>query len=108
MTPGTLANPGAAGAGFLSRLGNGLGLVGEAKQNKPYQTNLTYMKSYQGKSIIMTGATGGIGSKVAKRLMKAGMYISYFTSYGFRGENRYVGLGSHKGGNSIEDEGLEI
>lgn len=74
MTPGTLANPGAAGAGLLSRIGNGLGLVGETKIDKPYQTNLTYLKSYQGKSIIITGATGGIGSKVAKRLMKAGMF----------------------------------
>ena len=31
------------------------------------------MKCFEGKSVIMTGATGGIGSKVAKKLLKAGM-----------------------------------
>jgi len=30
------------------------------------------MNYYAGKNVIMTGATGGIGSKVAKKLLKAG------------------------------------
>ena len=73
-TPGTLANPGAAGAGFLSRLGNGLGIAANStKTDKTHSTQLTYMKHFEGKSVVMTGATGGIGSKVAKKLLKAGM-----------------------------------
>lgn len=40
------------------------------------------MQSFQGKNVIMTGATGGIGSKVAKKLLKAGKLgiklIDYF------------------------------
>jgi len=42
---------------------------------------LTYLKGYQGKNVIMTGGTGGIGSKVAKKLLKAGnesIYRDYF------------------------------
>lgn len=30
------------------------------------------MKFYSGKNVILTGATGGVGSKVAKKLIKAG------------------------------------
>ena len=33
---------------------------------------MTHLQTYQGKSCIMTGGTGGIGSKVLKRLLKAG------------------------------------
>ena len=33
---------------------------------------MSHMESYRGKSVIMTGGTGGIGSKVLKRLLKAG------------------------------------
>jgi len=42
---------------------------------------LTYKKSYNGKNVIMTGGTGGIGSKVAKKLLKSGnqsLNIDYF------------------------------
>lgn len=74
-TPGTLANPNAAGAGWLSSMGNKLGIVlPEKKAEKNYESCLTYMKGYYGKNVVMTGATGGIGSKVAKRLLKAGRY----------------------------------
>jgi NAD(P)-dependent dehydrogenase (short-subunit alcohol dehydrogenase family) len=30
------------------------------------------MKDFKDKRVIMTGATGGIGAKVAKKLLKAG------------------------------------
>ena len=30
------------------------------------------MKSFEGKSVLITGGTGGIGSKVARKLLKAG------------------------------------
>jgi FlaA1/EpsC-like NDP-sugar epimerase len=33
------------------------------------------MKSYQGKNVIITGGTGAIGSKVVKKLLKAGKII---------------------------------
>lgn len=76
-TPGTLANPGAAGAGWLQKIGNNLGLAlpVQTKFDKTTETSLTYMKDFHGKSVLMTGATGGIGAKVAKKLMKAGKKI---------------------------------
>jgi hypothetical protein len=43
------------------------------KVEKQYETSLDHMKWFEGKSVIMTGATGAIGSKVAKKLLKAGM-----------------------------------
>lgn len=81
-TPGTLANPGAAGAGWISRIGNNLGIAqGIAqvmpKAEKTFETSLTYMKSFEGKSIVLTGGTGGIGSKVAKKLLKAGKPLNH-------------------------------
>jgi NAD(P)-dependent dehydrogenase (short-subunit alcohol dehydrogenase family) len=33
---------------------------------------MTYQKDFNGKNVIMTGATGGIGSAVAKKLLKNG------------------------------------
>jgi FlaA1/EpsC-like NDP-sugar epimerase len=42
------------------------------KEEKPYQTCLDHMKFYQGKNVIITGGTGAIGSKVVKKLLKAG------------------------------------
>ena len=43
------------------------------KQPKNYTSQMTHMKCYQGKNVILTGGTGGIGSKVLKRLLKAGI-----------------------------------
>ncbi len=60
---------GFGGSNILSYAGQGTG--GE-NLPKNYTTCLTYMNHFQGKSVIITGATGGIGSKVAKRLLKAG------------------------------------
>lgn len=66
---------GAAGS-WLSKNIGGLGNFGfgsqAEKEVKNYTTCMSHMKSFQGKSFIMTGATGGIGSKVAKKLLKAG------------------------------------
>lgn len=73
---------GGVAGGWLSRIGGGFGggsTVPE-KEVKNYTTCLTYMKSFEGKNVIMTGATGGIGSKVAKKLLKAG---NLFKSYRF-------------------------
>lgn len=36
---------------------------------------MTYMRFYSGKNVILTGATGGVGSKVAKKLIKAGARV---------------------------------
>lgn len=36
---------------------------------------MTYTKSFAGKNVIMTGATGGIGSKVARKLLKSGARV---------------------------------
>jgi 3-oxoacyl-ACP reductase-like protein len=85
-TPGTLPNPGAAGTGILSRLGNSLGIAPPiaTKFDKGTETCLTYMKDFKDKRVIMTGATGGIGAKVAKKLLKAGMrniIIIRYSSY---------------------------
>ena len=73
---------GSAAAGFFSKVGGGLGgFTGfgfgaqAEKREKSFTTCLTHMKTFQGKSVIMTGATGGIGSKVAKKLLKAGKAI---------------------------------
>lgn len=33
------------------------------------------MSSFKDKKVIMTGGTGGIGSKVAKKLLKAGAKV---------------------------------
>jgi len=40
------------------------------------------MKSFEGKNVIMTGATGGIGSQVARKLLKNG--INYLNSFIYR------------------------
>ena len=56
--------------GFFGGGGGGFGFG--SKKEKNTTTQMTHMKSYQGKGVIMTGATGGIGSKVAKKLIKAG------------------------------------
>jgi NAD(P)-dependent dehydrogenase (short-subunit alcohol dehydrogenase family) len=45
---------------------------------------LTYSKGFAGKKFIMTGATGGIGAKVAKRLLKAGKYRDIQTLFHFK------------------------
>ena len=69
---------GAAGSWLQKNVGGfGSAFTGFAggqaeKEVKNYTTCLTHMKSFQGKNIIMTGATGGIGSKVCKKLLKAG------------------------------------
>jgi FlaA1/EpsC-like NDP-sugar epimerase len=40
------------------------------------------MKHFEGKSVVLTGGTGGIGSKVAKKLLKAGkLQQLYLTHY---------------------------
>lgn len=46
----------------------------DEKEPKTHLSCLDYMNSFKGKNIIMTGATGGIGSKVAKKLLKAGNF----------------------------------
>jgi len=35
------------------------------------------MQTYHGKNVIITGGTGAIGSKVAKKLLKAGKNIGF-------------------------------
>lgn len=40
---------------------------------------MTYLDSYKGKGVIMTGGTGGIGSKVLKRLVKVGARVVVFS-----------------------------
>lgn len=55
------------------------------------------MKHFEGKNVILTGATGGIGSKVAKKLLKAGMkpfIVNKLTSYINRCQSRYAHLRS--------------
>jgi FlaA1/EpsC-like NDP-sugar epimerase len=47
------------------------------KAEKTFETSLTYMKSFEGKSVVLTGGTGGIGSKVAKKLLKAGKHLDH-------------------------------
>ena len=57
-------------------MGNNLGIApAMPKVEKNYETCLTYMKHFEGKSVVMTGGTGGIGAKVAKKLLKAGKLI---------------------------------
>lgn len=96
-TPGTLPNPGAAGTGILSRLGNSLGIAPPiaTKFDKSTETCLTYMKDFKDKRIIMTGATGGIGAKVAKKLLKAGMISIHSSSC--RGESGDASLRCDQG-----------
>lgn len=36
---------------------------------------MDHMKFYQGKNVIITGGTGAIGSKVVKKLLKAGAKV---------------------------------
>ena len=68
-------------AALLSRIGLG-GIVGGGQPaslpgqivEKSYSSCLTHMQTYQGKNVIITGGTGTIGSKVAKKLLKAGNY----------------------------------
>lgn len=48
------------------------GQQSSVKKPKDYVSQMSHMESYRGKSVIMTGGTGGIGSKVLKRLLKAG------------------------------------
>ncbi len=40
---------------------------------KKYKESQPYMQQYAGKNVIVTGATGDIGSKVARKLKKAGV-----------------------------------
>ena len=56
----------------------GFGSGAQDKLPKNYTTQMTYMSTFKDKSVIMTGATGGIGSKVAKRLIKAGKSSQVF------------------------------
>ena len=42
------------------------------------------MKNFEGKSVVLTGGTGGIGSKVAKKLLKAGKLIRSHLNAGAR------------------------
>ncbi len=67
----------AAAGQWFSKIGTGFTGIpgfggGAQKEEKNYTTCMTYMNSFQGKAVVMTGATGGIGSKVAKKLLKAG------------------------------------
>ena len=47
----------------------------KAGQPAKRPTSLKYMESYLGKNCIVTGATGAVGSKVAKKLLKAGANV---------------------------------
>lgn len=65
-------------SGIIGKIGNTFGggaPVIQDQEVKNYTSALTYMNTFQGKNIIMTGATGAIGSKVAKKLLKAGARI---------------------------------
>ena len=87
MTPGIVVGSGPNNAtnvnsNVFQRLANTVGLTGPVqKVEKPYQTCLTFGSFYEGKHVILTGATGGIGCKVAKKLLKAGMKIKRFDSW---------------------------
>ena len=63
----------------------GGGFLSGGKDAKNYSTCLTYMKSFEGKNVVMTGATGGIGSIVAKKLLKAGNFSYLFYNFYFLG-----------------------
>lgn len=41
---------------------------------KDFESALTYDSYFAGKNVIMTGATGGIGSQVLRRLTSDGIY----------------------------------
>ena len=69
---------GTAGQWF-SKIGGGLGFGPTQKESKNYTTCLTYMKYFEGKHVIMTGATGGLGAKVARKLLKAGNTIDIYS-----------------------------
>jgi len=60
-----------AGAGWFGGLGFNKS-KGPQKASKSFETSLTYSNYFAGKNVIMTGATGGIGSKVARKLVKYG------------------------------------
>ncbi len=74
---------GGAGPGWLSGLGQGISNMQSAFQKqdaaKDYKTSMTFMRSFEGKRVILTGGTGGIGSKVTKKLIKAGKQFSFYS-----------------------------
>jgi aspartate-semialdehyde dehydrogenase len=73
-------NSGTTGFGnFFNKLGFGEGAAA-AKKEKNYTTCLKHMETFRGKNVIMTGATGAVGEKVAKKLIKAGIYFIYIDS----------------------------
>lgn len=39
---------------------------------------MKYKQSFDGKAVMMTGATGSIGSKVCKKLLKSGAKVVTF------------------------------
>lgn len=49
----------------------------QSNKVKDYETALTFDGFFAGKNVIMTGATGGIGSQVARRLTQDGMSHYY-------------------------------
>jgi nucleoside-diphosphate-sugar epimerase len=61
------------------------------------------MKSYQGKNVIITGGTGAIGSKVVKKLLKAGNIIIFHSDYTYRCESCVAGTRPTQSRAGIED-----
>lgn len=69
----------ASGGGtWLQNIGKGFGYGGAAAEQQPknFTSSLTHLKDFRGQKVIITGATGGIGAQVARKLLKNGK-ISY-------------------------------
>lgn len=45
-------------------------------KNFRYETALAYEQGFQNKNVIITGATGGIGSHILRRLVKSSISFS--------------------------------
>lgn len=67
-------NPTPGVRGVLSVIGSVFGdsTSGQATDDyfKSFEPSLQFMKKFAGKNILITGATGGIGSQVVRKLIK--------------------------------------
>ena len=61
--------------GFGPGLTSAFGFSSQRKEEKTYTSCLKYPKFFEGKNVLVTGATGGIGAKVTKKLLKYGAKV---------------------------------